>query len=340
MGVRSFCSLHLGRRSGPTDVLLGFHSKQLRERGTEVILFDYALGCRDLLGHDVRIYIPARGEIVPFVRDDFERQFDVVFYETPREISCDALYVVKKGAPSRVAESIPELNHVFDDASRPHGHRFAAISDWLARQARRRVQIRGRAVDVPRFRKIPVVPCIVKPLPDLTEDYRNELGIPDDAVVFGRHGGDGNFNLDFVKNAIRATLDERPDAWFVFLNTFEFYDHERVIHLPRVHHREEIRRFINTCDYMLHANYYGEGFGLAIAEFVLAGAPVLTYLESVRMAHLDILSPEFLLGYSSYDDVHRYLTTLQRRTTRLQSDLDQRYSRERVMARFDREFLQ
>jgi hypothetical protein len=38
--------------------------------------------------------------------------------------------------------------------------------------------------------------------------------------------------------------------------------------------------------------------------------------------------------------VHRYLTTLQRRTTRLQSDLDQRYSRERVMARFDREFLQ
>jgi hypothetical protein len=55
---------------------------------------------------------------------------------------------------------------------------------------------------LPRLRKPPVVPHIVS-LPELSEDLRAELGIPEDAVVFGRHGGVGTFSLDFVQASVR-----------------------------------------------------------------------------------------------------------------------------------------
>jgi hypothetical protein len=40
-------------------VLLGLHSKQLGERGSEVALYDYAEGAQSILNHDVRILVPA-----------------------------------------------------------------------------------------------------------------------------------------------------------------------------------------------------------------------------------------------------------------------------------------
>jgi hypothetical protein len=46
-------------------VLLGFHSKQLGERGTEVALFDHAREARDLLAHEVLARLPRRRHPIP-----------------------------------------------------------------------------------------------------------------------------------------------------------------------------------------------------------------------------------------------------------------------------------
>jgi hypothetical protein len=321
-------------------LILGFHTKQLTERGTEVALFDYALAARNLLGHEVRIFVPGASEkILPSVKRHFDRHFDVHLYTTPKSISCDALYVIKRGLPGRITDGIPELNHAFIDASHPHGHRFAAVSAWVARRARREVRLaRGRVLRLPRLRKPPVVPHIVE-LPDVQEDLREELGIPPDAVVVGRHGGEGTFSIDFVKEAVRVAVDAREDVWFVFLNTHEFCRHERIVYVPQTTDRAEIRRFVNTCDYTLNAYAFGETFGLAAAESALVGVPVMTYLRAPRLAHLDLLPNGLLLGYSSYDDVLRYLTTLPRRTAPVASDIGDRYGAERVMARFRDVFL-
>jgi glycosyltransferase involved in cell wall biosynthesis len=321
-------------------VILGFHTKQLTERGTETALFDYALAAKNLLGHEVRVFVPAHTEkIIPLVRRRFEEHFEVVLYATPKSISCDALYVIKRGRPGRITDSIPELNHAFEDASRPHGHRFAAVSDWVARTARRQLRLpRGRVVKVSRLKKPDVVPHIVT-LPDLRDDLREVLGIPEDAVVFGRHGGEGTFSIDFVKEAVRAALDARKDIWFLFLNVETFCEHPRVVYLPRLTNRGDVRRFVNTCDYMLHAHALGETFGLAVAEFAYVGAPVITFLGSPRKGHLDLLSRELLLGYMGYEDVLRYLTTLQRRSAPVESDLGARYGVEPVMSRFRDVFL-
>lgn len=321
-------------------MILGFHTKQLLARGTEVALFDYALAANELLGHEVRIFVPADSQrVVPAVRERFQEDFELVLYDNTHSIECDALYVIKRGRPGRITESIPELVHAFDDGSFPHGHRFAVVSDWVSRQARRKVELPGgRLLRLPRLVKPPVVPHIVA-LPEVDDDLRAELGIPAEAVVFGRHGGLGNFDLEFVQDAIRAVLEERSDVWFVFLNVERFSESERILHLPQLVDRAEIRRFVNSCDYMLHAHRYGETFGLSVAEFAFVGAPVLTFLGSPLKGHLDLLSDRMLLGYTNYEEVYRHLAKLPRRTAPADSSVRVKYAREPVMARFAETFL-
>jgi hypothetical protein len=322
-------------------MILGFHTKQLLARGTEVALFDYALGTKELLGHEVRIFVPADSErVVPEVRQRFEEHFELVLYDDRRSIACDALYVIKRGRPGRVTQSTPELVHAFDDGSFPHGDRFAVVSEWLARQAKRKLALpRGHTLELPRFSKPPVVPHMVS-LPEVGDDLRGELGIPAEAVVFGRHGGLGNFDIGFVQDAVRAVLEERTDVWFVFLNVDRFSEDDRVLHLPQLVERAEIRRFVNTCDYMLHAHRYGETFGLAVAEFAVVGAPVLTFLGSPLKGHFDLLADRMLLGYANYEDVYRHLATLPRRTAPADASVRVNYGREPIMARFAETFLQ
>jgi hypothetical protein len=319
-------------------VILGLHSKQLTERGTEIALLDYAAGAEELLGHQARIFVPAGAEIVKPVRQRVASRFELVLYDDPRSIACDALYVIKRGMPGRVTEHLPELNHAFIDSSHPHGHRFATVSEWASRRSRHELRVRGRMLRLPRIKKPPVVPHIVT-LPELSDDHRETLGIPSEAIVFGRHGGVDTFSLEFVQAAVRDAVVAREDIWFLFLNTIPFVDHPRVVYLPLTVDRREIRRFINSCDYMVHAYAFGETFGLAVAEFAYVGIPVMTYVDAPRLAHLDLLSDELLLPYRGYDDVFRDLMTLPRRPVHARTDIRERYSRERVMQRFDEVFL-
>lgn len=319
-------------------MVLGFHTKQLGERGTEVALLDYALGAQHVLGHHVRVFVPANSpKILPEVRRAFERHFEVVLYRSESDIDCDALYVIKRGKRSSVTRRVPELNHAFHDAYEPHGYRFAVVSEWLARTADRRIGLGRRTLRLPR-RRPPVVPHMLK-APSVADNLRGSLGIPEDAVVFGRHGATDSFDIEFVKNAIRAALETRRDLWLLFLNTMPFHAHERLVHVPRAPEREDVQRFVNTCDYMLHARAFGENFGLAVGEFAAAGVPVLTYLGSEHLAHLDLLSPELLLGYRTPEDVVVYLTMLPRREHPVSSTVAEEYGEQAVMARFSAVFL-
>jgi hypothetical protein len=321
-------------------VILGFHTKQLTERGTEVALFDYARAAQELLGHEVRVFVPAdTPKLMPEVRRRFEEHFEVVLYRASSDIRCDALYVIKRGFPGRVTETTPELVHAFHDASHPHGHRFATVSEWVSHTAAWTLRLPGgRRVTIHKPRKPRVVPHIVT-LPDIDEDLREQLSVPHEAVVFGRHGGVGTFNVEFVRRAICAAVEQREDVWFLLVNVDRFWEHPRVVHLPLLVDRAEVRAFVNTCDYMIHAHALGETFGLAVAEFAYVGAPVLTFLGSPRLAQLDLLNDELLLAYTDYDDVLTDFLDLPRRTRPAETDVPQKYSPERVMSRFDEVFL-
>jgi len=95
-----------------------------------------------------------------------------------------------------------------------------------------------------------------------------------------------------VQEAVVATARKNPDIWFLFLNTREFHGAAgmpNIRFLPATADPFLKRRFLNTCDAMLHGRMRGETFGLSCLEFAMLGKPVLTFGDSPEKAHLEIL---------------------------------------------------
>jgi len=165
----------------------------------------------------------------------------------------------------------------------------------------------GQNVNYLQGTNFPVLPHIVT-LPDCNKNLRNELNIPNDAIVFGRYGGKNTFDIQFVYDVIKKILEERNDIYFLFLNTNEFYKHKNIIYLPVNCDMVYKRKFINTCDALLHARDSGESFGLTCGEFAICEKPVITYGKSNDKEHLLILKDKAVI-YNSPEEVYDILNT-------------------------------
>ena len=68
-------------------------------------------------------------------------------------------------------------------------------------------------------------------MPNVDEDFRNELNISKDAIVLGRYGGFEKFDLKITHDAIRDFLNNsnNSNVYFLFMNTKEFYNHPNII---------------------------------------------------------------------------------------------------------------
>jgi hypothetical protein len=132
---------------------------------------------------------------------------------------------------------------------------------------------------------LPYVPHIVN-LPDSMDDLRRNNGIPDSAIVFGRHGGPDTFDIPWAWNAVKRA-SEKENIWFLFMNTNrpDMDLNSRVLFLEPTSDRLRKRKFINTCDFMIHARGRGETFGMAVGEFASLGKPVITYGLSGERNH-------------------------------------------------------
>jgi hypothetical protein len=247
---------------------LAFHSGHLNERGSDVALWDYAHFSERLLGHEAIVVVPMGADVSAAAK--FTTRFPVYQYGTRDDLDAllrheriDVLYTIKYGADDGlVARACRTVVHCAFTLAEPHGTVYAGVSEWLAGEFGHRY---------------PWVPHVVW-LPDVAGDLRAELGIPADALVFGRHGGRDQFNLPFAQAVVARVVDARPDVWFVFLNTDPFCaPHPRIVHLPCTIDLERKARFVATCDAMLHARVQGETFGLAVGEFSLRNKPVLTW---------------------------------------------------------------
>jgi hypothetical protein len=203
-----------------------------------------------------------------------------------------------------------------------HGDVYAAISEWVA--------------DTYALHDVPVVPHIVI-LPDTDEDLRNELGIPEDAVVFGRHGGYEQFNILSIMQTIAQSLNDRKDIYFLFMNTAPFYEHPRIIYLPKAHVMEYTAKFINTSDAMIHCRREGETFGLAVGEFSLRRRPVLTWYWSFDRHHINVLGEDGIY-YRNPRELYQILMSFQKGEQRpdCYSGL---YNPQTVMDQFEKVFI-
>jgi hypothetical protein len=138
--------------------------------------------------------------------------------------------------------------------------------------------------------EVPVVPYIARPLersaPDAARQLRERLNIPSNATVFCSYGGETQFSISFVKDAIgkmvRSNSPNVTGMYFLFANHRRFLSKgtPRVIHLPHLKSSQEKHAFVHACDAMLHARADGETFGLAVAEFNMEERPILAYSNS------------------------------------------------------------
>mmetsp|Transcript_68345 Transcript_68345/g.137449 ORF Transcript_68345/g.137449 Transcript_68345/m.137449 type:complete len:722 (-) Transcript_68345:220-2385(-) len=305
-------------------------------RGTGKSVFDFARQTEDLLGHTVALIL-----CVPPRDDDLEGLFTerfgggrvVKLDDWPDSSVLDPilarsnvtdLYMQTTGRNNGVVSKLPGVRnciHCVFFAHEPYGDAYAKISPSVVGDA-------------------PVVPYMVD-VSGFSSNLRDELGIPEAATVFGRYGGDDTFDIRFVQVAVDAISQQRPDVYFLFMNTSPFCcldSRANVIYLPSSGNLRRRRDFIDTCDAMLHARELGETFGNAVAEFSSMNRPVLTFAGSYDQAHVSILGEKALLYHDTVSLTGLILAFNRSEAAKKDWNQYRDYSPEAVMAKFVQAF--
>lgn len=274
---------------------IAFHSNQLGIRGTEVSLYDYAIGNRDILGNESIIISDAKADLTTL--DKFKAQFPVYLYNDFSEVEkfieqekIDAFYIQKAGFnDGKLVKNAKNLVHVVFKHNEPHGEVYAYISEWLSQE-----------MSNGQFNFVPYMIS----LPDHDLNYKSALGL-ENKLVFGWYGGD-NFEIPFARQAVIDIAKKRNDVVFLFMNSTPFANEPNIYFINGTYDLDEKVAFINTCDAMVHARERGETFGLAIAEFSSKGKPVITYGNSPERNHNMVLGDKGYY-YSNYDELYNIL---------------------------------
>lgn len=270
-----------------------FYAKHADLQGTGVSVFDYANFNQTVLGNTSVVILDENcPDSHPLVIEKFKNA-DIEIVENPGVENMPALekfldsrgatnlYIQKTGRKDdgRYVNNVPMFIHVVGMQNDPHGLVYAYVSEWGSQTC--------------SGGQHPFVPYMAH-LPETDENFREQLNIPEEAIVFGRVGGFYSWNIPWVQNVIKEVLNKRRDIHFLFVQTPHFLNHERVVHVEPYANLEIKRKFINTCDAFLHARMEGESFGMAVAEFSICNKPVITYKNSPERNHIHVLGDKGL----------------------------------------------
>ncbi len=314
---------------------IAFFIRHFGERGTEVSVYDYAHYNETLLGNQSIIigftpemYARQGLTCMPDVLDKFRKRFPVFLVNSFAEVdpllrreNVDVYYTQTHGGLERppfgdVTACTYAVHCVFE-TRQPHGDIYFSISQQLNERF-------GTAVPVVPY---PVHRGLTK------ETMRAELGIPEDAIVFGRHGAMDTFDLQIAREAVIEVATSNPSIYFLFMNTYKVCDLPNVIHLPKTVDVELKQKFINTCDAYLHARSDGETFGLAVAEFAVSDKPIIACTKCTDDAHFRILCDK-VYKYTTKDDLLTILRTFRRGDMDMTTNGYKQFTIERVMEAF------
>jgi hypothetical protein len=173
---------------------------------------------------------------------------------------------------------------------------------------------------------------------DTDENLRSILKIPENSIVFGRHGGKETFDIDFVKECIKNILNERENIFFIFLNTDVFLKNDKIIYLDGTTDMEFKRKFINTCDAMIHARKFGETFGLACGEFAVCEKPIITFNSEREINHIDVLKEKAII-YNNYNELYEIINTFHKNKYDMKNNGYMEYNAENIMKIFNQVYL-
>jgi glycosyltransferase involved in cell wall biosynthesis len=315
-----------------------FHENQLSYRGTSNAVYNYALFNQEYLNNESIIIHQKnnKNNFAPAI-EKFKKKFEVHSYTNLNEIdkiveqtNTDLFYAIKAGKFDEVeAKSCKTVIHSVFKYYEPHGDVYAYVSEWLSNEMTNGVA--------------PFVPHMIA-VDKTSLDLRDELNIPKDAIVFGRHGGETTFDLPFVKKLIVEISKKRKDIYFVFMGTNSFVfksifsPYKNIIFLPKSQDELYKAKFINTCDAYLHARKQGESFGIAVGEFSICNKPVITWANSDEKSHIDILGDKAIL-YNDANDLNEIIQNFKVDTSKDWDAYSAEYSAEKVMDKFKSVFI-
>jgi hypothetical protein len=249
-------------------VKIAFWDNCLCERGTTVSLYDYAYYNKQLLNNEsIIMYNTTRKENDVNVIEKFKKEFEVYGVsnfdhvdDILKKTNCDIFYIIKAGDyEGQLSKVCKNVVHCVFSCTQPHGDVYSSIAPW----------VHGNN------NKFPYVPHMIN-LPDNDNNLRNMLKIPEDAIVFGRHGGLEQFDMKYVHNIVYNIAKNFPNIYFLFMNTNKFCNElPNIIHIEKIIDLNKKVEFINTCDAMLWARSGGEIFSLSQGEFSFKNKPVI-----------------------------------------------------------------
>ena len=316
---------------------IAFHMDQICVRGTSVSTFSYMQYNISLLGNESILIVPISSvkKNDPLGVANFASKFSIFVYKDLTDMDrileeekCSLLYCIKYGKNDGVvSKKVKTVIHCVFDMTEPHGDVYAGVSSTLAK----------------KFNSTTFVPHMVSLNPSKTkENLREVLKIPDNAIVFGRFGGEDTFNLPFCWQAIYELINERKDLYFIFINTPHIIqNHPQVLYLNKITSEEDKNRFICTCDAHLECGTLGHTFGINLSEFSVNNKPLIVYKSPTlwNTAHLEILGDKGIY-FTNKEEFKNILNSFHPADYR-DKDLNcyRDYTPEKVMAIFKKVFI-
>lgn len=324
---------------------IAFYSPHMSLRGTEVTLFDFAKYNEDILNNQsVILYNSNNKNNHSTVIEKFFNRFKHNFialegpnfdYSWNKEITnplldkviknnqCDGLFIQKYGLNDGVlSKECKTFIMCAAPVCEPHGDVYSYVSEWLSKTASNN--------------KYPFVPSIVD-LPETDENFRKQLNIPNDALVFGRTGGFDTWNIPWASEVIKNILNSYANIYFIFQNTPKFYNHKNIKYLQSTANLDFKVRFINSCDAMIHARIDGESFGVTCGEFSIRNKPIITWFGSKDRHHIETLG-ENAYYYNNQQELYKILTNFKKEPKK-DWKMYSKFNPKNVMKKFEEVYL-
>lgn len=309
-----------------------FSVNTLNYRGTTGAVLDYAKYNQELLGNESVI---TYDETIPYeidmgteayVLEDIKKKFNIIpnqgsILPVLENQNFDLVYRI--GSGQALNEKLP-IKDVYHAVFQFKNDQISAyVSKWLSEK-----MTNGNK---------PYVNHIVE-MPNPCRNYREYFNIPKDAIVLGRHGGMKTFDINFVKEYIKDTINKKKNLYYLFINTEPFFKHDRIIYVGPVSDKQRISNYIDTCDAMLHARERGESFGLSIAEFLYFDKPVISWQGGVDKNHVEMLKGTGLL-YSDRKELSNIIDNIKQFNKQDFKLRVKNYTPTRVMENFKKVFI-
>lgn len=323
-----------------------FHTGLIDDRGSIAATSEYIKGLQDE-GHTViwaydKFHQGNRNSAILYYSKFFNLEHYANFNEYSRSVSkrIDWAYFSKKGLNDGfLIPNVKNAIHVMFNVYQPHGDTYAYVSKWLAdassRQANFFIPI-GRSKIPNPFVKREWVPFGVD-MPPATNSLRSEWGVPLDARVCIRLGGENTFDIPWVHKTVKKAIDNHRNFYFIGYNTNKFIDHPRAIFLPSINEKTEKSNALMSADIFLHARRQGESFGMAILEAMRLKIPVLAWEGGWDKNHTKILHRESLYK-NEIDLYHKLINGISARSVSISFNNSNLYSIPNVIQIFKDKF--